>query len=129
MALSQADKIWVLKETGLSEGAPEDLMLEGTFNTLFDDANVKFNILDGTFNIRNVERGSIIVKGEGERKFWTEKALIRAGYAIGGQQSAIEVEVPALPDSNWICRTPWSINEFNSIYGLVSWIREKRFTF
>jgi len=76
-----------LKETGLSEGAPEDLMLEGTFNTLFDDANVKFNILTAPLISGNVERGSIIVKGEGERKFWTEKALIRPEW-IGGQTIA-----------------------------------------
>jgi iron complex transport system ATP-binding protein len=128
VALGQADRIWVLQKEGLSEGAPEDLILKGTFAALFDDTKVKFNTHDGTFNIRNVGKGTIIVKGEGEKKFWTEKALIRAGYAIDDQQSSIEVEVPSGLNSGWICKIPGSICEFSSIYDLVSWIRERKFT-
>jgi len=124
-ALSQADKIWVLKEKGLFEGAPEDLMLEGTFNTLFDDAKVKFNTLDGSFDIRNVEKGRITVKGEDEKKYWTGKALVRAGYTVTDSGSAAEVEVPSEINSKWKFSTPYVCKEFNTIYELVGYIRHQ----
>jgi iron complex transport system ATP-binding protein len=122
-ALSHADKIWVLKETGLFEGAPEDLMLEGTFNTLFDNSKVKFNAIDGSFNIRNVEKGQITVIGEGEKKYWTEKALIRAGYIIADSGSSIVVESPSEQNPLWKCHKPDSFKEFNDIYDLLEFIR------
>jgi iron complex transport system ATP-binding protein len=125
MAVSQADKIWLLKEQGLIEGAPEDLMLEGSFKTLFDDKKVQFNSNDGSFTIRNDEKGKIMVRGDGEKKFWTEKALLRAGYAVVDSGSALEVEVPSTIKSNWKCKTPHSSREFDTIYDLVSWIREQ----
>jgi iron complex transport system ATP-binding protein len=124
-ALSQADKIWVLKENGLFEGAPEDLMLEGAFNTLFDEAKVKFNTADGSFNIRNIEKGSILVKGDGEKKYWTGKALVRAGYSIADSGSAKEVEVPSEMNSNWIFRTVGVCKEFKTLYELVGYIRHE----
>jgi iron complex transport system ATP-binding protein len=123
-AVSQADKIWLLKEQGLIEGAPEDLMLEGAFKTLFDDKKVQFNSSDGSFTIRNDEKGKIIVRGEGEKKYWTEKALLRAGYAVVESESTVEVEAPFPVNSNWKCKTPGSYQEFDSIYKLVNWIRD-----
>lgn len=122
-ALSQADKIWVLKGSGLFQGAPEDLMLDGTFNTLFDDSKVKFNTIDGSFNIRNIEKGKIIVNGEGEKKYWTEKALIRAGYSIADSGSAIKVESPSEINPVWKCHTPDACKEFGTIYELIRYIR------
>jgi iron complex transport system ATP-binding protein len=124
-ALSHADKIWVLKENGLFEGAPEDLMLEGTFNTLFDDSKVKFNTLDGSFSFLNVEKGQITVNGEGEKKYWTEKALKRAGYSIADSGSTIVVESPSEMNPVWKCHKPDSSKEFNNIYELVEYIRHE----
>lgn len=124
-ALSQADKIWVLKDNGLFEGAPEDLMLMGIFNTLFDDSKVKFNTLDGSFNIRNIEKGKITVTGEGEKRLWTEKALIRAGYSITDSGSEIIVETPSETDPVWKCNTTNDRKEFITIYELVRYIRQK----
>ncbi len=124
-ALSQADKIWVLKETGLFEGAPEDLMLQGIFNTLFDDTKVKFNTHDGSFNIRNVEKGRITVNGEGEKKYWTAKALARAGYNVTDSGSDAEVEAPSEMNPKWKFRTPSIHKEFTTIYELVKYIRHE----
>lgn len=122
-AVSQADKIWLLKEAGLSEGAPEDLMLDGSFKTLFDKTKVKFNSHDGSFSFRNDEKGRIFVRGKGELKHWTEKALSRAGYAIVETESVTEVEVPSQSNSKWKCKVPGYNLEFESIYDLVNWIR------
>ncbi|MCX6260954.1 MAG: ABC transporter ATP-binding protein [Bacteroidia bacterium] len=126
-AVSQADKIWLLKEQGLIEGAPEDLMLEGVFKTLFDDRKVQFNSNDGSFTIRNDEKGKIVVIGKGVKKYWTEKALLRAGYAVVDSESTVKVEVPSPVNSNWKYKTPGMCQEFDSIYELVNCIRDNNF--
>jgi iron complex transport system ATP-binding protein len=124
-ALSQADMIWVLKENGLFEGAPEDLMLKGIFNTLFDDSKVKFNTIDGSFNIRNIEKGKITLNGNGEKKLWTEKALIRAGYSITDSGSAIVVESPSETYPLWKCYYQGDCEGFTTIYDLLRYLRQE----
>ena len=127
-AVREADKIWLLSDNGLLEGAPEDLMIEGAFNNLFDESKVRFNAHDGTFYVHNEEKGKIHVTGKGEIRFWTEKALIRAGYKIAESQSEIIVEAPSEVNKAWRCKTDEFTAEFNSIYALISWIRDKNFT-
>jgi len=128
-AINQADKIWLLKEQGILEGAPEDLMLEGSFKALFDESKVRFNSSDGTFTIRSEAKGKVFVCGGEEKKYWTEKALIRAGYSVTERESAIEVETPSQNNAKWKCRTPGNAQEFNTIYELISWIREGHFIY
>ena len=60
MAISQSDKIWLILDNKLMEGAPEDLMIEGAFDHLFDSSPVQFNSENGTFSFRREEKGSII---------------------------------------------------------------------
>lgn len=125
IAINQADKIWLLKDDGLTEGSPEDLMINGLFSDLFDESKVRFNRSDGSFTLRNEERGSLFVKGTGENKYWTEKALIRAGYDISDSGSDIIIETPSETNINWICSQPDKRSEFRSVYDLVNWFREE----
>lgn len=128
-AVNQADKIWLMKEQGILEGAPEDLMLEGSFKALFDESKVRFNSSDGTFTIRNEAKGKVFVSGSEEKKYWTKKALIRAGYSVTDQKSEIEVETPAKNNSKWKCRTPEAVQEFSTIYEMIAWIRDGHFIY
>jgi iron complex transport system ATP-binding protein len=43
IAISQADKIWLTLNEKLVQGAPEDLMIQGAFDHLFDSSVVGFN--------------------------------------------------------------------------------------
>ena len=82
MAISQSDKIWLILDDRLIEGSPEDLMIEGAFDHLFDLSPVHFNSEQGTFSFRSENKGSIYLKGDGNRRHWTEKAIIRAGFSV-----------------------------------------------
>ena len=42
MAISQSDKIWLILDNELVEGAPEDLIIAGAFDHLFDNIRCKF---------------------------------------------------------------------------------------
>jgi len=80
MAVNQADKIWLISGNSLHEGAPEDLMIEGVFDHLFDASNVRFNPTSGTFSFETSIRGSVYIDGKGLEKIWVEKALNRLGF-------------------------------------------------
>jgi iron complex transport system ATP-binding protein len=122
-AVNQSDKIWLIREEGLLEGAPEDIMLQGAFKSLFDETKVRYNQHDGSFTVNNIDKGSIKVSGKGEIRYWTEKAVVRAGYSLANSESAVEIEVPSKMNQNWKYRNLNDQYEFGSIYDLLSWIR------
>jgi iron complex transport system ATP-binding protein len=43
MAINYADKIWLLNNSELFEGSPENLIKNGTFDKIFDSANIKYS--------------------------------------------------------------------------------------
>jgi iron complex transport system ATP-binding protein len=122
-AVNQSDKIWLIREEGLLEGAPEDLILKGAFQSLFDETKVRYNQHDGSFTVTSIEKGRIRVLGEGEMRHWTEKAVVRAGYTVTASKSEIEIEIPSPQNPGWKCRNLSAQYEFGSIYDLVTWIR------
>lgn len=128
MAIRLSDKIWLLNGNGLIEGAPEDLMLAGSFNTLFDDTKVIFDPVKGTVSFRKPETGKINIKGEGAEKYWTEQAVVRAGFSVSDSPAGIEVEVTASPAPQWICRSASGRFSFDTVYEMVRWIREQEAT-
>jgi len=49
MAMNRADKIWLLNDSTLHEGSPEELTGSGAFNKIFDSAKVKYDMDSRTF--------------------------------------------------------------------------------
>jgi cobalamin transport system ATP-binding protein len=121
-AISQSDKIWMIRDDGLLEGAPEDIMLSGAFRSLFDETKVGYNPNDGSFTIRHQEKGPVSVRGEGELRYWTEKAVTRAGYYVDAGKGIFEIDAPLKPDQKWVCRKKNESREFGNIYDLMAWI-------
>jgi iron complex transport system ATP-binding protein len=124
VAMSQADKIWLILENKMLEGAPEDLMIKGAFDHLFDSSAVQFNSEDGTYSFRSEERGAINMEGDGILRHWTEKAINRAGFSVSEEEDKTipYLRVPAGNDSKWKLTAGNSILEFGSVYELVNWL-------
>jgi len=123
IALNQTDKIWLLTDRELIEGAPEDLMLKGAFNHLFESSVVGFNSSDGSFSFRNQSHGMIRVQGEGTLRRWTEKAVLRAGFSISEDETTLSIKIPSGTNKKWEIRKDDFTIDFNSIYDLVSWLK------
>jgi len=118
-ALTRADKIWMILENSLKEGAPEDLVLNGTFNRLFGNTYISFNNEDGSFVINSEKKGEVTVRGEGIRKRWTENAMIRAGFTLSSDGS---IPIITVSSNSWKLDTGTYAVEFKTIYDLASWI-------
>ena len=122
MAISQSDKIWLILDNKLIEGAPEDLMISGAFDHLFDSSTVLFNSEDGTFSFRSDTKGSLYIEGEGNKRHWTEKAINRAGFTVSDEKSFPYIIIPSGSNKNWQLSTGTFIQEFNSVYDLITYL-------
>jgi len=122
MAINRSDKIWLILDNELVEGAPEDLIIAGAFDHLFDNSAVSFNPGDGTFSFRNEEKGTMYVEGDGYTKLWTEKAIIRAGFTLTKEKKIPYIVSPSTKNKNWQLITFNTLHEFRSIYALITFL-------
>jgi iron complex transport system ATP-binding protein len=89
LALQVSDEIWVLKADGeMHKGAPEDMVLNGTFEAAFDRVGNLFDKATGTFNIHQPGANNIHLVGEGAAAFWTKRALHRQHFQVNTADEA-----------------------------------------
>lgn len=124
IALNQADKIWLILNSGILEGAPEDLVLDGSFDHLFDSEIIGFNSNDGSFAFTKKPQQEICVSGEGIIRKWTEHALERAGYSITDNDNDLKVTIPENNSEKWLLNIKGATEYFDSIYELTQRLRD-----
>jgi iron complex transport system ATP-binding protein len=84
LALQIADEVWLLQTDGsFHKGAPEDLVLNGIFETAFAKEDILFDKEAGTFLMHTGQGRPIAFSGEGAAAFWTQRALRREGWVAG----------------------------------------------
>jgi iron complex transport system ATP-binding protein len=80
ISASEVDKIWLMLDDDVVEGAPEDLALAGHFERMFRSDKVYFNSESGDFVLRKNTMGTYTLIGtEGKINLWTNRALVRMG--------------------------------------------------
>jgi len=128
LALQVADEIWLLQTGGrLDKGVPEDLVLDGTFESVFNKEGILFDKHTGTFHIHAGNTKPIVLAGDGVAAFWTKKALIRLGFEVypphqaPGGISIITVEEGPLP--TWTLDAPAGSQTFMQLSVLLESIR------
>ena len=79
LALQTADELWLAGyDTGLEVGFPEDLVLSGKIDQVFQLKG--FDLKTGHLK-KKTDRRNIPVTGEGHLLLWTKNALERNGYS------------------------------------------------
>ncbi len=121
-AVSQSDKIWLILEDKLKEGAPEDLMIEGAFDHLFESSHIKFNSADGSFSFKGAERVGFFVDGKGFVKHWTEEALKREGFKVVKEKTSPFITLSSSGKRIWTLEYGNSSVEFFSVYDLIGYL-------
>lgn len=124
MAISQSDKIWLIIDNQLREGAPEDLMIDGAFDHLFESSSLHFNSETGTFSFMEEEKGSFYIEGDGVEKHWTEEAVRRAGFSISATKTTPYIKVISGTMNSWKVISEKQEKAFSSIYDLISGLVE-----
>jgi hypothetical protein len=92
MALREADKIWLLRGKDIIEGAPEDLVLNGSLGDALLERNspvdVSFDMESGEFRLHKEGRlTAFVTSSDKTLEKWTCRALERIGYHIESNYS------------------------------------------
>lgn len=83
LALQAGDRIWLMSEKGgIKSGVPEDLVLNGTFNQVFQSEAYYFNETNGNFSMNYPMTRKVNVQGDKTRLYWTLRALARLGISV-----------------------------------------------
>ena len=123
LALQVADCLWLMHEQQVHTGVPEDLVLDGTFESTFHKDDIAFDEQTGAFKVHEIPEKQIMLIGEGPAAFWTKRALEREGYAVDKSEVSVEVR-----EKNK--QTVWTVQHFNgseecfSMAGLLDHLRK-----
>ncbi|MEI6143341.1 MAG: ABC transporter ATP-binding protein [Mariniphaga sp.] len=85
-AIAESDRIWLMLDQSVEQGAPEDLILNGSFSSLFKSDHLYFDPEKGDFRIRKHVTRKAMITGTGIAIDWTIKAVERNGYDIVDMQ-------------------------------------------
>lgn len=122
LALQTADKIWLAtQDKKIVTGIPEDLVLDGTFDTVFQLKG--FDLKTGKISHAPYRKTLVQVEGSGPEYLWTKNALERNGYELEADAPTI-IRILTLSDKiNWEL-THNNINtKFNSLAELLRALR------
>jgi iron complex transport system ATP-binding protein len=127
LALRCADRVWLMPKGGrIVSGAPEDLILNGAFESVFAAEGVEFDRQAGHFRLHETTVGEAAVLGEGVVAAWTARALERLGYLVTSSPSAsISVEIiEENGNRSWVASRAGTLVRHHSIEDLSNFIRQ-----
>lgn len=96
LALQTADLLWLADGSSILSGVPEDLVLDGSLDRVFQFKG--FDLKTGKV-FHEAHRGvEVWLKGGGHRYLWTKNALERCGYNVSDLKG---VELEILVSGGW----------------------------
>ena len=124
IAMQEADKLWLMIDDTLYEGAPEDLVLNRQLARIFEGTKLHFDAGKGEFNIKRTDTRSINLSGKGQALFWTKKALERSGFSVNAKKNHHdpEVTVSESQPTYWTFQDQNEQMRFDSIYDLSQYV-------
>jgi iron complex transport system ATP-binding protein len=119
-AINEADRIWLMTGDGVSEGAPEDLMLKGVLARAFESPLLSFSITDGSFSFVRSRQTGIALEGRGKAVKMTARALARCGYTADPQAPVTVRVTENSGETEWIVTGGSTDGRYASLYDLVT---------
>lgn len=124
LALKYADKLWLQPKNGkLVIGAPEDLILNGSFAKAFESEGIHFDIEKGAFESQEPYLQKVALNGSGNEFLWTKKAMERSQIEVI-EKAPVSIEVFSKDDrAFWTFRSQTQKKDIFSIYELLESIK------
>ena len=110
----------------MQAGAPEDLVLNGAFESAFASEGIDFDREHGSFRIHQRFEAEVELVGEGAALFWTRRALEREGLHVqeNGQPASIRVEIVAEGLSlRWQLTHGGQTHTYDALYDLTRYVQ------
>jgi iron complex transport system ATP-binding protein len=124
IAMQEADKIWLMDDKNILQGAPEDLIINNSFNKLFQNSRVRFDVQTGEFRLHKKSVAKITLSGNNKLLIWTRKALERVGFGIANDVQEISINVGFAENKPvWELTVDNNKMEFFTIYDLSVYLK------
>jgi iron complex transport system ATP-binding protein len=125
IAIYETDLIWLMLPAGISEGSPEDLILNGALDKIFGSEELYFDTGKGDFVRRKEMFRKIRLSGSGNEYIWTKKALERLGFVVVSNQNvASSIKILKKKSGKiWMYQKKGNKIEFKSIYELSLYLQ------
>ncbi len=108
LALRCCGRLWLMTETGIQLGAPEDMVLDGSLDAAFHLADFSFDGRKGPIQLASAPGRRTLVIGESKQAYWMRRALERKGYALPAWTDGLSIpEIAYAPNnssSHWKLR-------------------------
>lgn len=106
LALQTADWIWLTtREKNILSGMPEDLVLDGSFDNIFQFKG--FDLKTGKVQHYPDKDIRVSLTGEGPELLWTKNALERNGFEVSEEKSEYHISLVKNKGSlSWLLYTP-----------------------
>ena len=133
LALTESDKIWMVVDKKIEEGSPEDLIIAGKFDKLFNKDVITFDREKGEYILKKIVHGKIGVVGDPSNCLMTSRALHRIGYEpIWHNDNKILPAVECLTSEEgnaWIFYSKQEEKKFFTIYDLATYLKNANLNF
>lgn len=118
-----ADKIWLINERNITEGAPEDLFLGDKLAEQFSSDKVKLDRESGEFGPVLLPGKEVSLRADKDCEIamiWTRKALRRKGYTVGPGKNFIDSKFPLISILKEKNKFVWKLQQDEQILSLTS---------
>ncbi len=126
IAFRYADRFWIIRDKGIIDGSPEDLVLQEEIGSLSSDSDIIFDPETGQFIRPREPSNSVGLRGvEGMEMQWTARALERLGYSVDFScNEALKIIVNKKEGhTSWTLEKNDGALEFYNIYELTLHLR------
>jgi iron complex transport system ATP-binding protein len=124
IAIDVADKLWLLADNEIIEGAPEDLLIRRVFRKLFLNSPAEFDPRTSAFKFKRHLSRNIAVRGVKKYRLLTKKALERIGFQTVDEETEWIVEIEESAHTPvWTIMRDGKKQSFGSIYELITYLR------
>ncbi len=125
IAMDEVDKLWLMTDVGLMEGAPEDLLINQGFRKLFNNSDLDFDTRSLVFRFSRDLKNRVKIMGDEKFLIFTRKAMERIGFKTVTHENAnYTITVKTRSDvAVWLVEGPDLQKTFQSLYQLTSFFR------
>ncbi|MEM9897324.1 MAG: ABC transporter ATP-binding protein [Bacteroidota bacterium] len=124
LALQTADTIWLMtRSEKLRSGAPEDMVLSGAFEQVFQSDSYTFDKLSGAFKVVSPTKGKVGLQGNDVASAWTRRALEREGYEVV-EDDGLAIQIECKQDA-WVLEMNGKIFTCKDIRKLLKTLRKQ----
>jgi iron complex transport system ATP-binding protein len=118
LVLQTADRIWLAtREKKILSGIPEDLVLDDSFDKIFQLKG--FDLKTGKIKHQIRQSMKIKLEGDGATYLWTKNALERCGYEVSEEGSEV-IQIKTEPTLRWLLNSTAYTTIESLINGLKS---------